>query len=197
MFHRNILALSVLSSLLAACGSAKDVRETLGLNRTAPDEFKVYSRPALTVPPEFNLRAPGSATDAPTTTPADAQARNAVLSSTDAAPGSLNVDTSVPKVSATDLPNGADAQFLQNAGAHKAQADVRAAITQDAENGLTVKDDKYLVSSEADGEPIVDATKESDRIKKNKAENKSPAEGETAVVKPKSKGILGTLSDLF
>lgn len=197
MYLRNVLAISLCSALLISCGSAKDVRETLGLNRKAPDEFKVYARPALTVPPEFSMRAPGSETDAPTAIPANQQARSAVLSTAETNPDSLKVDTSVTKVTTGNLPTNADAQFLQKAGASKANPDVRKSITQDAENGLTVKDDNYLISGTTETEPTVDAAKEAERIKQNKAENKSPAEGESAVTKPKSKGILGTIGDLF
>lgn len=201
MYLRNVLAISVCSALLISCGSASNVRETLGLNRKAPDEFKVYARPALTVPPEFSLRAPGSETDAPTAVPANQQARSAVLGTAETNPDSLKVDTSVGKVTSGKLQaspqSNADAQFLQKAGAANANPDVRKSITQDAENGLVVKDDNYLISGTTETEPTVDAIKEAERIKQNKAENKSPAEGESAVTKPKSKGILGTIGDLF
>ncbi len=197
MYLRNVLAISVVSALLISCGSAKSVRETLGLNRKAPDEFRVYARPALTVPPEFSLRAPGSETDAPTAVPANQQARSTVLGTAQTNPDSLKVDTSVGKVTSGSLQTSADAQFLQKAGAANANPDVRKSITQDAENGLVVKDDNYLISGTTDTEPTVDAAREAERIKQNKAENKSPAEGESAVIKPKNKGILGTIGDLF
>jgi hypothetical protein len=38
------------------------VRNALGMERHIPDETKVVSRPPLTLPPEFDLRPPGSAT---------------------------------------------------------------------------------------------------------------------------------------
>lgn len=185
---RNLLLAAFCTALLASCSSGSDVRETLGLSRKAPDEFRVYARPPLTVPPEFSLRAPGSATDAPTATPADAQARGAVLGT---------ADTAVRPVTAHDLPSGADEQFLRNAGAHKASPDVRNQIQQDREDGSSAKNSSYLINPAADGEPVVDATKEAARIKENQSQKKSPAEGDTPVIEPKSKGILGTLGDLF
>jgi hypothetical protein len=45
--------------LLAGCD---DMRNALGMERHVPDETKVVSRPPLTLPPDFNLRPPGSAT---------------------------------------------------------------------------------------------------------------------------------------
>lgn len=53
-FPRLILALPL---AVAAC-SGTDVQETLGIARKAPDEFVVYSRPPLSVPPEFDLAPP-------------------------------------------------------------------------------------------------------------------------------------------
>lgn len=182
---------------LGACSSGGDIRETLGLNRKAPDEFRVYARPPLTVPPDFNLRAPGTATDAPAAIPADMQARNTVLGSTDSAPLLGKANTVVPIVSAGELPSTADAQFLQNAGAHRAQSTVRSQIQQESETGLVQKDSHYLLNPTSTSEPTVDATKEAQRIKQNKAENKPVTAGDTPVEEQKSKGILGTLGDLF
>jgi len=66
-----------LCMMLAACGS--DVKETLGLNHKAPDEFDVYARPPLTIPPEFNLRPPGQGPEYMSGQPADIAAHNKVL----------------------------------------------------------------------------------------------------------------------
>ena len=53
-----LTALSVIAILsvgLAACDSA---RETLGLNKRAPDEFAVVPRAPLVLPPNYDLRPP-------------------------------------------------------------------------------------------------------------------------------------------
>ena len=52
-----ILALALLS--LAGCDS---VRSALGMDRHVPDETQVVAHPALTLPPDYNLRPPGTAT---------------------------------------------------------------------------------------------------------------------------------------
>ena len=101
----------------------------------------------------------------------------------------------MPVVTAHDLPTGADAQFLSHAGA--AAPKVRSSIQNDVENGLATKNSQYLINTTADGEPVVDAQKEAERLKQNKAENKAPTTGDTPTIEPKSKGIWGTLGDLF
>lgn len=192
MTFRNVLIALALSTALGACSSGGNIRETLGLNRTAPDEFRVYARPPLTVPPDFNLRPPGSATGAPTALPAEAQARSALI-------GDVSVTSSaaVTPVTSKDLPNGADAQFLQNAGAKQADRSVRTLLQQDSANGVGDKSSSYLITPGKEGEPVVDPSKEAERLKQNKEQNKSPTAGDTPVVEPKSKGILGTIGDWF
>ena len=44
--------------MLAACGD--DASDTFGYGKSAPDEFTVISRPPLILPPDYNLRPPGS-----------------------------------------------------------------------------------------------------------------------------------------
>lgn len=46
---------------LAGCGSFKSA---LGLDRHVPDETQVVARPPLTLPPDYTLRPPGTATAA-------------------------------------------------------------------------------------------------------------------------------------
>ena len=46
--------------MLAACGD--DASDAFGYGKSAPDEFTVISRPPLILPPDYNLRPPGSGT---------------------------------------------------------------------------------------------------------------------------------------
>ncbi len=55
----NALPLISLCVILAVSACQKgEVKDTLGLTKSAPDEFMVLSRPALSVPPSFNLVKP-------------------------------------------------------------------------------------------------------------------------------------------
>ena len=69
---------------LASC-ETNDVRDSLGLNRSAPDEFVVVSRPALSVPPDFTLVPPEPGKEGPRASTSE-QARSALLG--DSATGS-------------------------------------------------------------------------------------------------------------
>ncbi|MEI7669136.1 MAG: hypothetical protein WCJ33_03540, partial [Pseudomonadota bacterium] len=90
--------------------------------------------------------------------------------------------------------NSTDAQFLNNAGASKVNRNIREKINEDMENGVVAKDNKYLLGvGGSSQDPIVDAKKEADRIKDNKEKSKPVNNGETPVVAPKSKGIIGDI----
>lgn len=57
MIKKYLLPVIAIASL-TACGG-NDIKSTLGLKKAAPDEFAVISNPPLSVPPAFNLNAPG------------------------------------------------------------------------------------------------------------------------------------------
>src|SRR5258708_19942516 len=49
-----VAALAV--AMLAGCGG--DTRKVLGLDKVAPDEFKIVNRAPLSLPPDYALRPP-------------------------------------------------------------------------------------------------------------------------------------------
>ncbi len=58
-FGKNRIALTIGTCvMLAACGD--DASDAFGYGKSAPDEFTVISRPPLILPPDYNLRPPGS-----------------------------------------------------------------------------------------------------------------------------------------
>jgi hypothetical protein len=73
---RLILIATMATASLGGCAS---VRQALGSEKTAPDEFRVVSKAPLVVPPEFNLRPPRPGEARPMELRADLQARTAVF----------------------------------------------------------------------------------------------------------------------
>ena len=53
------------SPLVAASCSSNTVKDTLGLNKRAPDEFQVVRRAPLIVPPDLRLRPPQPGSEGP------------------------------------------------------------------------------------------------------------------------------------
>jgi hypothetical protein len=51
---------AVLTTAIAALAGCGSISSTLGLERHVPDESQVVVRPALTLPPDFDLMPPGT-----------------------------------------------------------------------------------------------------------------------------------------
>jgi Protein of unknown function (DUF3035) len=58
MHHNQLAKLAILAIALALAGCGNSFRESLGLNRTAPDEFQVIAHAPLSMPPDIALRPP-------------------------------------------------------------------------------------------------------------------------------------------
>jgi hypothetical protein len=205
----NITKLLITCSLitLSACSSST-VKDTLGINRKAPDEFRVVSRPPLYIPPQFNLRPPSSSAESPTIIPADKQAKSLVLDGKPANNNGAEVfslkqgnnDTAVTPVTSSPLSKSvkntgskSDQQFLKNIGAEKSDPKVRDELVEQA----IVKQEKIddspwwdIFPSNEKKEPLVNSKAEADRIKTNKETGKSVTEGDTPEVKSGDRGWL-------
>lgn len=204
---RPLFVASALTSLtlLSACASGT-VKETLGLSRNSPDEFRVLPRPALSVPPQFGLRPPALPGEvvANGEIPASKQAEALVMGTPIATQGEtfkLNdggTSTAQPAATSPAIPGktSAEMQFLQNAGAAQADPSVRTALMQEAIAVQPQEEESSwwsIMPASQPKEPIVQPGKEAERIEQNKAQNKPITEGETPEAKPKDRGVLGKI----
>jgi hypothetical protein len=195
---------------LSAC-SGSTVKDTLGLTRSAPDEYRVVSRPPLSVPPQFGLRPPSATELSPGQVPASDQAESLLLGG-GSAHGSLNADTAVLPVTRSNAGSpvkgaqkgpakdmgAADSQFLQNAGAASANPRVREELVEERYTRMEQKESAPwwdVLDWTSDKEPMVDAKKEAQRIQQNEDEGKPVTEGSTPEIKGRDTGILGKIFD--
>ncbi len=205
---------------LTACGNGT-VKETLGLSRKPPDEFKVVSRPPLSVPPQFNLRPPSNSAESPIIVPADKQAKS-IITGTPVKNGDDNsfdlragsADTAVMPVDSSpiDSPSGSkskksasisddssssESQFMKNIGADRADPKVREELTQQKIAAQEKKEETSwwsgFTGTSEKKETMVDAKAEAKRIQDNKSANKPVTEGNTPEIKDKDHGILGNI----
>lgn len=191
--------LTLLPLLLAACTDGS-VRNTLGLNRDAPDEFTVVSRPPLSVPPEFSLRPPRPGEE-PRGVPMDEKARS-LLTGKPATPGSgadgetleaPTVETAVTPVISHDALSGGASSLLKRAGADGADASIRSKLGEDATRPTDTSTATNLIDqlSGADKrEPVVDAKKEAERLRDNKDAGKPLNEGDVPEELPKKRSLI-------
>ena len=177
-----LLSLFTAVALLSGCESA---RKAFSSDKTAPDEFAVYSRPPLSLPPEYKLRPPTPGVIQPGKSPTRI-AELAILEN--------SVKTARPK---TQIKGSAGLQILlRNTGALTASSDIRALIQQ--ETSIISQQDQAFVDKLifwVDEEPyqgvVVDAEKEQKRIQEAQALGKPVSEGISPEIKRKRrKGLL-------
>jgi len=178
--------------LLVALTACEGVREQFGLTKQAPDEFRVQARAPLSMPPDINLRPPQEGATRPQEGTTQDQARRAVFRAGDPAGGPANGTSSMAGRSPGER------ALLAAAGAERADPNIRAVV--DSETGLLNEQDEgfldFLVFWRDDEPPgtVVDADKESRRLRENAALGKDVTEGETPTIERRKKALF---EDLF
>ncbi len=191
----SLFSLSLLLLGLTAC-EGQNARDILGLDRRAPDEFRVVSRPPLSTPPDFQLRPPLNGDPTTGLPPADLQAKSLVIDGRDISDVDYDVrrqmggaNTAVGVVSSFETDNKADNALLNRAGATNASGTIRDQIYQERVNEAEQKSSEWLFP-QTSGDAIVDAEKEKARLKAAAEQGQPVTAGETPVIEPKQRGIL-------
>ena len=165
---------------MAGCGSnVKDsVRDTLGLNKNAPDEFAVRTRAPLEIPQKLILRPPQPGIQRP-------QEKTAIVTAKEAVFGE---DTVKKAQEPSQNQDNIEGVLLEKSGADKVSDDIRNLVDQetnaiiDRNKPVAQKLLDLASGEEASSATIVDAKAEYERIKKNLEEGKSVLEGETPMI---------------
>lgn len=176
--------LSILAVLaLAACG---DVREDLGLGRSAPDEFAVVDRPPLSVPPDFTLRPPKPGEPRPQEVDMTQRA-NDILYGTNAKPAGA------PGTAVAG--SGAEQELLVATGADKADPQIRGLVDHEAAARVVgsdhLVDDLLWWRKNQSPAATVDAKAEAARIKEAKEKGEPLNKSATPVIEKEKSGWLG------
>jgi Protein of unknown function (DUF3035) len=189
----------ILLAALAVClplatGGCSSVKETLGLTKQSPDEFKVVSRAPLSMPPDYNLRPPTPGSPRPQEgTPRD-QAESAVFQY--ANNGGLPADAIPPigEGEAETAQSSGESALLQSAGASGVDPNIRQLV--DSETAEDEADSRTLADTLTfwrEPEPygdVVDPAAEQKRLQENAALGNPVTEGETPVIVRKKRGML-------
>lgn len=193
------LALLLTLPLLAGCSDGW--RRTLGLEQTAPDEFKVAEREPLTMPPTLNeLPTPRPGVRRPQATSPRMRAQQALFAATAPGQGTLASSSSSGGLSGGSsgaaLSDG-ERRLLARANADAAPQDIRQTLAREAEeraDALRGPLDDYLfwTDPQLPGE-VVDANAEAKRLRDNQAQGKPLTEGEVPIQEREDRGLLGGL----
>ena len=179
------VALACLATVgLSGCGEVKSLFVD---DKKAPDEFAVYQRAPLSVPPGYGLRPPAPGAQGPTAAAPSQEARGALtaLSRTRASP----VGIAVP----ADASPGAKA-LLDEIGIGGINPSIRAIVNSEttilAEEDKTVAEEIIFWQTATEYGTVVDPGNETQRIRQNQALGRPITEGEVPVIERKRKAIL-------
>jgi DUF3035 family protein len=180
---RLLIVLGLAALALSACS---EVRESLGLGRSPPDEFAVVDRPPLSMPPDFGLRPPQPGAPRPQEVDMKQRANDVLF----AGNGSdKSTTTSGAEVS------GSEKALLEQTGATKADPNIRSIV--DRETAEKAVGTTHLVDEllwwKSDEKPAatVDAPAEAERIKDAKEKGEPLNKGGTPVIEREKSGWLG------
>lgn len=154
--------------VLAGCSSG--VKETLGLERSAPDEFAVIERAPLTMPPNFNLEPPRPGAPRPQEEMTSTKAKGLVLSSQSSAPKPSDVSAS-------------EQALLGKVGAAKADPNIRNELNDPQQPEKKSVAQKFGLSSPESPDKALDPVEESKDLQKKNVKTPTPAPAKTDVKK--------------
>jgi len=153
-----ILALPLTSIALSGCNQTKQV---FGMNKNPPNEFAVMERAPLEVPPEFNLRPPQPGVKRPQEVARKLphqKAKETVLKDRKIAHKSKN--------------SSLERRLLANAGANKADPQIRSKIDSEAYIAANKHKDKNWLGKKLPfykapkDRNLIDPRKEAERLKR-------------------------------
>lgn len=185
---QKILSVGMLCAFAISLGACDSAKKLVTRSKDAPDEFAVYQRPPLSLPPEFQLRPPDAGALGPQAISPRDEARAALLQ--------RQASIRTQPTRDPQLSNGLNA-IMQKTGAATADPTIREVVN--SETSLLSKEDIRLADKMIfwiDDKPyegvVVDADKEQQRIRENQALGKEITEGETPriIKKRGKKGLL-------
>lgn len=181
---RTLTPMACLCGLLALAACTSDtMMRTFGMTRDAPDEFTVTTRAPLSMPPDLTTVPP----------PQPGAARPQELTQEQAAQAVLSPDSVLQQKDAQSSPGQ---EALVAAAGPAAPRDIRARV--DGESQLdrpsqSFTDRLMFWRSPPPPGTVVDAKRESQRLRQDAALGQSPQSGDTPIIQLKRQGLFGSI----
>ena len=174
----------------ALIGGCAETRKLFSRTKSPPDEFAVYSRAPLSMPPNYGLRPPAPGQTRPQAVVPRTRAETAVRGGQKGSAGAQGAPGSQPAVS-----SGTQA-LLRAAGAHQADPGIRTLVNR--ESSIMVEENVTLADrilfwkepGETEKSTVVDPAKEAKRIRENQALGRPLTEGDTPTIE-RERGVRG------
>jgi hypothetical protein len=175
---------------LVALGGCEGTKNVLGLKKQAPDEFAVVTRAPLELPPDFGLRPPKPGAERPQETSPRERAREILLGK----PGGSEAGSLEAEAVASGRYSKGEAALLSRAGALDASPDIRQKVNQEdaalAAAGTGFMDKVLFWQDKEPRGQLVDAEKESRRLREASALGDAPNKTDVPVIERRQRGWL-------
>ncbi|MEX2201714.1 MAG: DUF3035 domain-containing protein [Dongiaceae bacterium] len=190
MLGRQALAAALLIGLAGGLAGCQNVQDQFGLTKTPPDEFVVYARAPLSVPPDFALLPPEPGAPRPQEATPRQQAETALFANS----GTFTTGGDLGGGAEFNPQSVGEQAFLQSAGADGIDPSIRSLVDTEnstlAEQSTTFTDTLVFWRDPAPYGTVVDPAAEQQRIQENAALGVPVTTGETPIIERKEKGIL-------
>lgn len=182
---KSIAGLGIAVILLSGC---EETRQALGQTKQSPDEFAVFSRAPLSLPPDFALRPPKPGAERPQLVNPRDRARQAIVAN------SRNRRNAARPEPAPEGASPGEVAVLRAAGALNPQSNIRQLINREtsalASESVTFTDKLiFWRDPEAFGTQV-DPNKERRRILEKQAVGDPLNKGEVPTISQKPKAIF-------
>jgi hypothetical protein len=176
------------AAVVVVVGGCGDTKELLGQGKRPPDEFAVYSRAPLSLPPDFALRPPAPGTARPQNVMPRDTARQALLGE--------QFDTQAGGASSLEVVGVSPGTqvLLERTGALDAESDIRTQVN--SETSILADEDQSFTerlmfwATPTEYGTVVDPVQEARRIHENQALGQPVTEGETPTIERKRRALL-------
>jgi hypothetical protein len=171
--------------LLSGC---EDTKRALGQTKEAPDEFAVYRRAPLSLPPDYGLKPPTPGADRPqAVNPRDRAVQALGI-------GQTRANQQVGSTTESSRLSPGERSVLQLTGAINADPSIRLQVQREtsilAAESVSFTDKIAFWQKASQFGTTVDAPKEAKRIRENLALGKPLNSGDIPTIKRKSKALL-------
>lgn len=185
---KRIVAIVVMGGVAVGVGACSGSQEMLGLGKRSPDEFAVYSRAPLSLPPSYSLRPPTPGAARPDNVMPTDSARQAMLGGRSSTPG-----YGAPSATVVGASTGTSA-VLGKTGALEAEPGIRALVNEEtsilAEEDQSFTERLMFWSTTTEYGTVVNPLEERQRISENQALGKPVTTGTTPVIERKKRALL-------
>lgn len=189
--YQGVLVL-VAAAMLSGCGNSR-AGNILGFEKNVPDEFAVVKRAPLTLPPDFGLRAPRPGAARPQSKSARAAAKNSLIGNSPA--GKTRRVRRAARAARIGNRSAGEVALLNRIGALDVDPSIRQTVNREAAGAAEAVDEDFIdkllfwrdakTDEQKKGALIVDAAKESRRLRENEVLGKPITTGKTPTIRRK------------